>query len=637
MINRGTVRSKVQARVLVGLLLVGALLAPAAAGAATDDGPRPGSGPDAAGGADNIGANAPLNDDFAAAQVLAPGNGQLQGHNVDATVEDDEPDPVDSDAEGTVWYSWTAPSDGEATFTTLSTELNFGPDTVLAAYTGTSLDTLVDVVENDDIDPGTHDAEISFAATSGTVYRIQLAGYGDSEGSFRLTWNGAGFGAGNDAFAHMLPVYGYDGDVAGTTLDATHEVGEATHGNAANHASVWYTWLAPTNGTVTFTADGLGDTDTTLSAYNMAGTIENLGPSFGFGDDEDGVDASITFATNAGFSYRIVVDAKEEADEGDFVLAWESDSAVPSNDDFADAEVLSGDFNTAGFTYEATSETGEPSHHAGAPDGRSVWFTWTPTTTGPVSLSTDDSDFDSVLAVYLGESLTDLQLVAWGDQAYGTDQAVTRFVAHAGETLTIALTGWDGDGGHYVLDHEPVDPTFSDVSASNPFFHEVEWMEIVQISTGYEDGTYRPSAPVSRQAMSAFLHRLVGSPTVPPNFPQLFPDVSPSHPFFEAISFMAVAEITGGYPDGTFRGGAPVTRQAMSAFMYRLAADPGYEPPGSASFSDVSTSHPFFDEVEWMADTEITTGYADGTFRPGATVSRQAMSAFMYRLIRGPA
>lgn len=50
------------------------------------------------------------------------------------------------------------------------------------------------------------------------------------------------------------------------------------------------------------------------------------------------------------------------------------------------------------------------------------------------------------------------------------------------------------------------------------------------------------------------------------------------------------------------------------------------------SFSDVPDTHPFFHEIEWMADAGISEGYADGTFKPNAPVTRQAMSAFMARL-----
>jgi hypothetical protein len=55
--------------------------------------------------------------------------------------------------------------------------------------------------------------------------------------------------------------------------------------------------------------------------------------------------------------------------------------------------------------------------------------------------------------------------------------------------------------------------------------------------------------------------------------------------------------------------------------------------PDTASFSDVPTSHPFFKEIEAMAASGITTGYADGTFKPGATVTRQAMAAFLSRAL----
>lgn len=50
--------------------------------------------------------------------------------------------------------------------------------------------------------------------------------------------------------------------------------------------------------------------------------------------------------------------------------------------------------------------------------------------------------------------------------------------------------------------------SFSDVPESNPFHDEIGWMSDTGISEGYEDGTYRPTAPVSRQAMSAFMQRL---------------------------------------------------------------------------------------------------------------------------------
>lgn len=51
-----------------------------------------------------------------------------------------------------------------------------------------------------------------------------------------------------------------------------------------------------------------------------------------------------------------------------------------------------------------------------------------------------------------------------------------------------------------------------------------------------------------------------------------------------------------------------------------------------STFADVPPSHPFFDEIEWMNANGIAGGYNDGSYRPGAPVSRAAMAAFMARL-----
>lgn len=52
-------------------------------------------------------------------------------------------------------------------------------------------------------------------------------------------------------------------------------------------------------------------------------------------------------------------------------------------------------------------------------------------------------------------------------------------------------------------------------------------------------------------------------------------------------------------------------------------------------FSDVPSSHPFHGDIDWLASTGITTGFADGTFRAGQPVTRQAMAAFLRRYAAG--
>ncbi|MEO6351071.1 MAG: S-layer homology domain-containing protein [Candidatus Limnocylindrales bacterium] len=52
----------------------------------------------------------------------------------------------------------------------------------------------------------------------------------------------------------------------------------------------------------------------------------------------------------------------------------------------------------------------------------------------------------------------------------------------------------------------------------------------------------------------------------------------------------------------------------------------------SHRFSDVPDSNPFHNDIDWVAQYGITTGFGDGTYRPGQAVTRQAMAAFMHRL-----
>ncbi|MCC5951695.1 MAG: PD40 domain-containing protein [Acidimicrobiia bacterium] len=115
-----------------------------------------------------------------------------------------------------------------------------------------------------------------------------------------------------------------------------------------------------------------------------------------------------------------------------------------------------------------------------------------------------------------------------------------------------------------------------------------------------------------------------------------FVDVLTGHAFFAEIQWLAAARVTGGFGDGTYRPVSDVSRQAMAAFMYRLAGSPAFEVSVVPSFSDVGVGHPFFVEVEWLASSGVSLGYGDGTFRPTSEVSRQAMAAFMYRLLSGP-
>ncbi|MBS1881770.1 MAG: hypothetical protein JSS97_02300 [Actinobacteria bacterium] len=87
--------------------------------------------------------------------------------------------------------------------------------------------------------------------------------------------------------------------------------------------------------------------------------------------------------------------------------------AAPANDNFANAQVLSGPLplETTGTNLEATLEVGEPSPPEIEPAGHSIWYRWEATSSGNVSVDTCGSDIGTALAVYTGGSLGALNLV----------------------------------------------------------------------------------------------------------------------------------------------------------------------------------------------------------------------------------
>ncbi len=143
------------------------------------------------------------------------------------------------------------------------------------------------------------------------------------------------------------------------------------------------------------------------------------------------------------------------------------------NDAFAARVTLAGLAPTAsGSTVDASAEAGEPVH-AGVGGGKSIWWTWTAPATGAVEINTSGSNFDTVLAVYRGESVSGLSLVADNDDIdYGVDvQSQVLFAATAGETFQIAVDGWGGESGVVALSvlQEAPDETapIGDITLSN--------------------------------------------------------------------------------------------------------------------------------------------------------------------------
>lgn len=119
----------------------------------------------------------PTNDAFANSAVITlpvENSISLKGFNTNATRETGEPTQGDNPGGRSVWWRWTAPSNG---IVGLDTKGSYY-DTTLGVYTGNSVSSLTKITDNDDINPGVVQAStVTFNTSTGTTYRFAVDGY----------------------------------------------------------------------------------------------------------------------------------------------------------------------------------------------------------------------------------------------------------------------------------------------------------------------------------------------------------------------------------------------------------------------------------------------------------------------------
>ena len=120
-------------------------------------------------------------------------------------------------------------------------------------------------------------------------------------------------------------------------------------------------------------------------------------------------------------------------------------------DQFGAGTPLIGVTTGFGSNIGATAQVGEPAH-SGEPARASVWARWTADVTATYTITTSNSTFDTVLAVYLGTALNNLKVIVTNDDVdFRTFTSVVQFRAYAGETFHIAVDGVNGAQGQVEL------------------------------------------------------------------------------------------------------------------------------------------------------------------------------------------
>ena len=111
---------------------------------------------------------------------------------------------------------------------------------------------------------------------------------------------------------------------------------------------------------------------------------------------------------------------------------------------------------------------------------------------------------------------------------------------------------------------------FKDASSiAEPYQKAVAWAVEKGITTGYEDSTFRPNDSVTRAQFVTFLWRYEGKPATSGSIAGFTDASSISGPYQQAVAWAVEKGITTGYNDGSFRPNAICPRWAVVLFMYR--------------------------------------------------------------------
>ena len=150
---------------------------------------------------------------------------------------------------------------------------------------------------------------------------------------------------------------------------------------------------------------------------------------------------------------------------------------------------------------------------------------------------------------------------------------------------------------------------------------------------GYSDGTVRPNGKITRAEVATIFFRLLDDDTRAKYWSSEnnFSDVSADKWYNNAVSTLSHMGVIGGYADGTFRPDAPISRAEFAKIAVSFTQN-----TGSATynyFTDVKTTDWFAPYVTAAKDAGLIEGYSDGSFKPESKITRAEACAIVNRTL----
>ncbi len=231
---------------------------------------------------------------------------------------------------------------------------------------------------------------------------------------------------------------------------------------------------------------------------------------------------------------------------------------------------------------------------------------------------------------------------SYGTVANGATAPCTDcYAVSVSNPATRPVTHWDASAVESILPDTHgqqkqwllhVGRSFTDVTASNPFYRFIETLLHHGVTGGCSPTQYCPAASTTRDQMAVFvLVAKEGTGYVPPACTTpVFADVSASNPFCRWIEELARRAVVSGCGGGNYCPSSAVTREQMAVFVLRTL-EPALTPPDCTAplYNDVPASSGFCRWIEELTRRAVVSGCGGGNYCPTASVTREQMGVFL--------
>lgn len=411
----------------------------------------------------------------------------------------------------TVWYSFTPCGSGTISLNTIGSNY----DTVLSVFSGTC-GSATQVACNDDIGGGNLQSQlINVPVAGGVTYLIKVADYNTASGGGNLSFHFSytPTAPGNDLCGNAVVIPSGITAFNPTpycTIGATVTGGDPAEscGFTTNSNSVWYRFTACGSGTISVDTNG-SDYDTVLAIFSGG-----CGAANEVACDDDGgtgLNSQLTAVpVTAGTTYLIKISDYNTPDGGTLDFNFSYAPNAPANDSCSSPTVIPGDaaaYNPSSYcTIGADATLSEPQescefNNTGV--SNSVWYSFTPCTSGTISLDTIGSDYDTVLSVFSGTCAAPVQVACDDDGGGNLTSRLLNVPVTGGTAYLIKVADYNTPNGGTLVFH----CSFSAIAPGN---------DLCSAATQILTNTYNPPAYCTTGATTT-----VGEPAetcaTPPN------------------------------------------------------------------------------------------------------------------------